>query len=480
MAPRRASTRAAAATPARGRRSTGGIRKNTRNRQAPNRYGHPEEIPARNRQTEDPSEPPSSSVETEPSIPQFSHSPYSNSPLPNSQAPSPNTMTPRPETPATPSEVHMHSSSSIVSEQPLNASTMRELLRSHEQEIIDRVILRVGVQNPTPHAPSPTNALLPWHIPQATLLQQPNPTLVRIAELERQLAQLKGECRPDPQPSQPSNPRALGTYNPVHPTIPFTSESASGMADTVETLFPGVERATLVQIIENRFKPTNIYRLLASEKERAESHRTINIGGVEFEQAEREGKESKYRMSSFFKAWATYTGILIKLAPHALQGELATTALAIYTMNLYDLLEKYTWEGVKAYHFQFHRKRVASGKGIYHPDEWHQLDSELVASKCFAHPHLTSRSTWGQGQKPVNASIRRPFEPPIRENTISNSFTASPITIPANSHYRIPGYHAIPNSTHPSTNQPSGAFTGTRQLVSQACRNWNFRECRSA
>jgi len=100
--------------------------------------------------------------------------------------------------------------------------------------------------------------------------------------------------------------------------------------------------------------------LLASEKERAESHRIINIGGVEFEQADREGKESEYRITGFFKAWAVYTGILVKLAPHLLQGELAS-ALSLHTMNLYDLLEKYIWEGVKAYHFQFHRKHVARG-----------------------------------------------------------------------------------------------------------------------
>jgi len=75
----------------------------------------------------------------------------------------------------------------------------------------------------------------------------------------------------------------------------------------------------------------------------------------------------------------------VKLAPPLLQGDLAT-ALSIYTMNLYDLLEKYAWEGVKAYHFKFHRKRVESGKRIYHASEWRLLDSELVASKCFAHP----------------------------------------------------------------------------------------------
>ena len=91
----------------------------------------------------------------------------------------------------------------------------------------------------------------------------------------------------------------------------------------------------------------------------------------------------------FFKVWAAYSGILVKLAPLALQEDLAT-ALFIYTMSLYDLLEKCTWEGVKAYHFQFHRKRVASGKSPYLPQEWRQLDSELVASSVrFRAPFLT-------------------------------------------------------------------------------------------
>lgn len=73
-------------------------------------------------------------------------------------------------------------------------------------------------------------------------------------------------------------------------------------------------------------------------------------------------------MSGFFKAWAAYSGILVKLAPQALQGVLAT-ALFIYTMNVYYLLEKSTWDGVKAYHFRFKMKRVASGKGIYYSSE---------------------------------------------------------------------------------------------------------------
>jgi len=175
---------------------------------------------------------------------------------------------------------------------------------------------------------------------------------------------------------------------PTQSLIIDESESASSMVESVETLFQGVERSTLVPIIENRFKPTNIYRLLASDKEDAETHQTINIGGVEFEQPERDGKESEYRMSSFFKAWAAYCGILIKLGPYGMQGELATARC----MNLYDLLEKYTWEGVKAYHFQFHWKSVASGKNIFQPTEWRQLDSQLIAAKYFAHPAL--RAAW--------------------------------------------------------------------------------------
>ena len=169
-------------------------------------------------------------------------------------------------------------------------------------------------------------------------------------------------------------PEALGTYNPTHDGEEVTSGNASGVVESVEILFPGVERATLVQIIENCFKPTNIYRLLATEKERAESQRVISIEGVEFEQAERDGKESEYRMTSFFQAWAAYLEMLGKLAWYGLQGELATV-LSIYTMNLYQLLEKYNWDGVRAYQFQFHRKRVASGKNIYLPVEWRTLDS---------------------------------------------------------------------------------------------------------
>jgi len=61
---------------------------------------------------------------------------------------------------------------------------------------------------------------------------------------------------------------------------------------------------------------------------------------------ERDGKATEYKISGFFKAWEANSGIRVKLAQQGLQGELPT-ALFSYFMNLNDLLEKCTWNGVK-------------------------------------------------------------------------------------------------------------------------------------
>ena len=162
---------------------------------------------------------------------------------------------------------------------------MRELLHSHEQDIVDRVVLHLRSQpppqpsitpedQPAPHYPVPGTQPA-QHYPLPGIHPAPaNPTLVRIAELESQLAQLRAASH---RALSLTDLNAPGMLHPTQPPILGEGKSASGIVDSVETLFPGVERSTLVQIIENRFKPTNIYRLLASEKERAETHRTINI-----------------------------------------------------------------------------------------------------------------------------------------------------------------------------------------------------------
>ena len=461
MAPRRSSTRGGSSNQSNTRASASRIRKNTRSRQPPSRYG----------QLIDPSSPAidtsaanytaSDSVETNPSTPEYSHTPPSNTRTLSRSPISQRTRGPHTELPRSPSVLETRPSPTPPSEASINLSTMRELLRSHEQDIVDRVVLQLRTQPPSQPSTIPPDQLashypalgtqpVPHYSVPGTQPVVANPTLIRIAELETQLAELRAANQRD-QPLAESRPP--GTSYPTQIPIRGEGESASGIVDSVKTLFPGVERSTLVQIIENRFKPTNIYRLLASEKERAETHRTINIGGVEFEQPERDGKESEYRMSSFFKAWAAYCGILIKLGPQALQGELATS-LCIYTMNLYDLLEKYTWEGVKSYHFQFHRKQVASGKGIFQPTEWRQLDSQLIASKCFAHP--APRLSWSQTPKLPSGNTR-----------ISSTISYPPAE--RRSNYPLP-----------TTIPLNGIVPGSSLSVpaAQPCRNWNYRECK--
>ena len=459
MAPRRAATRGGISTPSARRRAPAGVRKNTSSRQAPNRLGQQAEPPRVTPVTEDAIEPSSGSEEPEPSIPEYSHSPTRDSQIHRAYSQLSNTISPPRVTPASPSEIDSHTLSRSPSDMPINLGTRRELLRSHEQEIIDRVVLQLSSRNQHPPIPSPVHTQVPPSPIQGTQPTQNNSTLTKVTELERQLAQLRRDSEQDLVANR--EPRALGMYDPSQPLIPEGSESALGIAESVERLFPGVERTTLVHIIENRFKQTNIYRLLASEQERAESQRTICIGGVEFQQAERDGKENEYRMSNFFKAWAAYSGILVKLAPYPIQGDLATS-LSIYTMNLYDLLEKYAWDRVKAYHFQFHRKRVASGKNIYLGTEWRLLDSELIASKCFAHP--VQRALWTQSTKPAPAPTRRTQELAIRDNIPRQAYNSTGTNTPL--------VHSQPQ--HHRTN------TGSTLTPMQPCRNWNYRECRNS
>jgi len=471
MAPRRVVSRGDSSTPTSQPRTRGGIRKNTRQRQPPNRYGVQPEPSTSRAESERTLAPSSTSQEPQPSTPQYSHSPSSNleadSPTP------PPTRTARREAGTLPS-ASLPDSSPLSLRTPdgsINLETMRDLLRSHQQEIVDCVILQLNTQNAA-QIPIVNHHHEPQQRAQTTQAPQPNSTLTRIEELEAQLSRLRGETTREQTAHQQR--RGTGMYDPIPISTVLASESASPFVHSVEVLFPGVERSTLVQIIENRFKPTNIYRLLASEKDRAESQRTISIGGVEFEQAERDGKECEYRMSAFFKAWAAYTGILVQLAPHGLQGELAT-ALSIYTMNLYDLLEKYTWDGVKGYHFQFHRKRVASGTSIYQPADWRQLDSELVASKCFAYP--APRPAWTHSQKQILPTSRRIYELPIRDNLLAPSHQQL-ATHPSNSLTQLERRISYSNTANTSSFPPIGS-TGITAPTTQTCRNWNYRECRS-
>ena len=318
--------------------------------------------------------------------------------------------------------------------EPIGLQTLHTILQQREDQLVDRILTHLNrPQNPP--SPTPGQNLASRNQPQD------QPFYLRVgSEL--------GEG-----PRVPDN-RDMFTPLPI-----LYDESASASIDSVEILFPGVERSTLTQIIENRFKPTNIYRLLVSEKDRAESQRVISIGGVSFEQEEREGKESEYRMGPFFKAWAAYCGILTKLAPQALQGDVACS-LYIYTMNLHDLLERYAWEGVTAYHFQFHRKRIASGNEVYYPDDWRRIDAELIASKCFLYPSPNINRNWGSER---GHSFGRGHQ------SLASSFTQN----------QPPAALGTADQTVAPPHPPD--IQTSRGPLSQhgPCRNWNYRECRA-
>ena len=470
MPRRRVPTRRGQLAPPNERGTPGRVRRHIRNRQAPCRYGQVAEPDAIQTDREETEELESVSNEVLPSE-------YSES-LQSSINPSPPGSHNESDTyaesvirePTTPPISERQSTTGP--NEAISLDDMRQLLRSHEQDIVDRVVLQLRTHNGIHTSPTlqANSAATPYHQSHQAI---PGPTLNRITDLEIQLARLQAEQqlgRPDTHITR--EPR---TYDPAQPQVTCAPESASGTVESVEILFPGVERSTLAQIIENRFKPTNIYRLLATEKERAEAQRTINIGGIEFEQSERDGKECDYRMGNFFKAWAAYSGILVKLAPYALQGELAIS-LFMYTMSLYDLLEKYTWDGVRAYHFQFHRKRIASGKALYLPQEWQQVDSELIASKCFAHPVL--RTTWNNAPGRTTNYPRRSFDLPLRENIFSSGYPyqgAGPSLHPSIHERRLLHQSAY------SSNTASGLGGITRALppAPQPCQNWNYRECRT-
>ena len=110
------------------------------------------------------------------------------------------------------------------------------------------MVLQLTSNNQAVLDPTPQHAQqLPIQT-QRTEFYLPNPTRSRLAALETQLAELRKQNEQDPADIR--EPRALGMYDPSLPLFPHESESASTIAASVEVLFLGVERSTLVQIIE--------------------------------------------------------------------------------------------------------------------------------------------------------------------------------------------------------------------------------------
>ena len=191
MAPRRSSTRRGRTSRANTRGPKGGIQKHTHSRHAATRYRQQQD-PAltATRESEGTNDPRSASDEAQPSTPEYSHSPPSNTRTLSGSPTSQNTARSDWGNYISTSAQANRTQSISPLERSINLTTMRERLHSHEQEIVNRVVLQLGMQNHSHPTTTPPEVPPIHHQVPGTQQIQANPTLTRIAESEAQLAKL--------------------------------------------------------------------------------------------------------------------------------------------------------------------------------------------------------------------------------------------------------------------------------------------------
>ena len=180
MPSRRGSRRGRSLAPSSRGGTPAGIRRHTRSRQPPRRYGQPPES--------EPHEPSSGDTHVSESEENDAElSAYGNSPQNNIHLNSPINVNRSSESELSttlqpPSEPESSLPATNLGNDPISLDDMRELLRSHEEELVDRVVSRLHNQNPR-------------LIPAISQRQQPAPDthFDRITDLENQLAQLRAE-----------------------------------------------------------------------------------------------------------------------------------------------------------------------------------------------------------------------------------------------------------------------------------------------
>ena len=119
---------------------------------------------------------------------------------------------------------------------------MRIPLQLQEQEIVDRIVLRLSSNSNAEH-------LQNYIVPEALDLRrhrppQKLPSETLMMELESQLAQLRVQEAHEQRICHA--PEALGRYNPTRDLVATIGESIYNKVESVEILFPGMERKTLV------------------------------------------------------------------------------------------------------------------------------------------------------------------------------------------------------------------------------------------
>ena len=171
------------------------------------------------------------SNKNKPSTPHYSHP---EPPLPNIEPSISRTLSPEgsPTAPATPTMPREDPESSPLQEWdiPINLSMMQQLLQSHQQKIVDRVIHELSSQNHVPQLNTSCVSLPPSPTIVNPLLPQSNPTQARIGELESQLAELRGQIAAEER-SHIHEPGRTSTYIPTQHRTQPPGEGTSTMAE---------------------------------------------------------------------------------------------------------------------------------------------------------------------------------------------------------------------------------------------------------
>jgi hypothetical protein len=270
---------------------------------------------------------------------------------------------------------------------------------------------------------------------------------VTAADLIRMEQRLLAHMQQVTQAGTPlNNPTAAagtahGTSTPLLPCaepngqalVPLESSSSEtdSLPEPLRNLFAntGVDAKTILDIAHNKFKALNLYRLLSTEREQSDSRgvASLNLDNMRVEQ-QRVWKEHDYRNeASFWRAWELYKAVFVATAPASLQSELAT-ALAIYTANLWGLRSDYTWAGMKAYHFSFHRDMIASNAGRFDPSTWRTLDGNRVFATCVpAYLRAETQHRDGSGRQP---STRRDLQERLYFPNTCRNFNNGKCTLP--------------------------------------------------
>ncbi len=139
-------------------------------------------------------------------------------------------------------------------------------------------------------------------------------------------------------------------------------------------------------IKKNKFKPENIMKLSTSVRRTREATKSPKIGtnGLEIEAKEENCTIADAKgIIPLLRAFHVYTQILVFLAApgNKLQLQLA---LGRYAEHLMVLWEMYTWDSVRAYHFDFHQARIL--EGIDDAQAWKTPDHELRQYLLVARP----------------------------------------------------------------------------------------------